>query len=163
MLARDPGLGASRVDSLGRSGLAVVPIMAEGSNAVNPFLVRYSAMRSSLTHILVSPPTLAAINVPLRTDLANALRIESSSPSSAAFRSVPSSSRSSSDTDGGAPCRPAPEPDKAATRRATFNSAGSSISASQPSSATAGTGIFRASRGITRSRRGRVIYATDSS
>ena len=88
----------------------------------------------------------------LRSDPANARRTESSLPSSAAFRSVPSSSRPSNDTDGGAPCRPVPEPDNATTRRATFNSAGSSISASQPSSAAAGTGIRRASRGIIRSR-----------
>ena len=163
MLARDSGLGASRVDSVGRSGLAVVPAMAEGSNAVNPFLVKYSVMRSSLTQILVSPPTRAAINLPLRSDPANARRTESSLPSSAAFRSMPSSTRPSNDTDGGVPRRPVSDPDRAITRSATFNSAGSSISVNQRPKATAGTGIRRASRGITRSRPGRAIYATDSS
>ena len=163
MLAGDPALGTSRVDTAGRSGLGVTPVMAEGSNAVNPFLVRYSTTRASLTQIRVSPPTRAATSVPLSNDTANGRRMESSLPNSAAILSVPSSIRSSNDTDGGVPRGPGFDPDSATTRSATFSSAKSSISASQRSKAIAGTGIRRASLGIGCGRPGCAIYAADSS
>ena len=74
-----------------------------------------------------------------------------------------SSSRSSNDSDGGVAPLAGSAASIATTRRVTFNSPGSSISASHCSRAAAGTGIRRASLGSDRVRPGCAIYATDSS
>ena len=140
-----------------------VPAISSPARAVRPCWARFSAARSSFSQIRVYPPTRAAIRVPRSSDFPNAPRMASSCASTFTRRSASSSSRSSRETDAGTPRRPGIVANNETTRSVTFNSPGSSISESQRSKATAGTGIRWASRGIGSGRPDSVIYATDSS
>ena len=162
-MAREWPVGSGLVGSVPAAWDVPSPAISPGVSRVNPVLARRSWARSSLTRIHTSPPDPIAINVSRLTAAASALRMALSVPNSRAPRRAPSSTRSSNDKDGGVSPRTGSDAKIATTLRVTFNSPGSSISASQRSSATAGTGIRRASRGMVCGRPGCTIYATDSS
>ncbi len=163
ILARAGPAGIPGPSAIAGLSAKLVPNTSPGSSGDNCAFSKCRRHGSSLSQTRISPPTCAAASVPRARHAPSACRIPESSPGRPTRLKTPSSSRSSSDTDGGTSRRVGSPPSRATARRATFNSARSSISASHSPRTAAGVGIRRAFLGSGSIRPGCAIYATDSS